>query len=72
MSERIAGRNNILGSIPKDRGRYYDGDDIDLLMEEDLDAKWEEEQNGMRQEAEDKAKEKEQKSLTPPRDNINK
>ena len=67
MSERIAGRNNILCSIPKDRGRYYDGDDIDLLMEEDLDAKWEEEQNGMRQEAEDKAKEKEQKSLTPQR-----
>ena len=37
------GRNNILGSIPQDRGRYYDGDDIDLLMEEDLDARLEEE-----------------------------
>jgi hypothetical protein len=34
---RIAGRNNILGSIPQDRGRYYDCDDIDLLMEQNLD-----------------------------------
>ena len=36
------GRNNILGSIPQDRGRYYDGDDIDLLMEENLDSQLEE------------------------------
>jgi len=55
---KVIGRNNILGSIPQDRGRYYDGDDIDLLMEEDLDARCEEEQNGARQETEDKAKEK--------------